>query len=430
MVITLAAACACGRNPDSNLQPAELVRMAQEKSVFVFTVVGEPKEIVAQRIDTHGPEDGAFETAVDVAASPSGAYIAVLDRTEQRVLLFDTLWNEIGRFGRKGEGPKEFKDPVAIEALPNALLIWDRALRRFTVADSRGSIISTAPQMVIGDSYHVIYREPMWGIYSPFSGNVDLARRFRRADHSTFMQEVEDNEWADTTAGHGRRTYLLRYSRDLRSVDTVAVAPAAQVNVRTAQSRLGAGRYYQNAPLFTSKLEWSSDSGVVAVVMPKSKSVDIYRDHAKVASIETRFERVAVDNTAKEAFLRWSFVRWLPYWPEESRKRNQRTGAMREYITNNLSIAEFAEASGPISNVFVNGNHVWIGGFHPNDNPDGSSLSWLVLDVVHWSVVGRIRVGDPGLTLRDIANCVAYMTGPDAEGLYRIYRYRLPQGYC
>jgi hypothetical protein len=85
-----------------------------------------------RRVDSIGSLDGdealSFGTIHDVAVHGSGG-LAVLDFANFEVRLFDSAGTPQGRFGRRGSGPMEFRNPVAIWTLDSGrVMVVDAVL--------------------------------------------------------------------------------------------------------------------------------------------------------------------------------------------------------------------------------------------------------------------------------------------------------------
>lgn len=78
---------------------------------------------------------------VDATRLPSGA-IAVVDRTVQSVMLFDSAGQLTAEYGRKGAGPGEFDAIGGIgQCQEDTLFVWDPGNSRMTVLDAGGRYV-------------------------------------------------------------------------------------------------------------------------------------------------------------------------------------------------------------------------------------------------------------------------------------------------
>lgn len=91
---------------------------------------------------TDSPSDPLVIPAV-LQGGPAGT-LYVLDPMSQRVHLFDAQGRHVRAFGRAGEGPGEFKQPMGLALAPDgALWVADAANLRYTVFDSSGAVRAT-----------------------------------------------------------------------------------------------------------------------------------------------------------------------------------------------------------------------------------------------------------------------------------------------
>jgi hypothetical protein len=97
---------------------------------------------LAMRID--GGEEG-FGHIVDVAPSPGGDTLYVLDGMSLSVFAFDSGGTRLFGFGGRGGGPGEFRRPTGLTLLPwsGEVAVWDVQTQRLTVHTSAGAVVRT-----------------------------------------------------------------------------------------------------------------------------------------------------------------------------------------------------------------------------------------------------------------------------------------------
>lgn len=72
------------------------------------------------------PDSGLTAVPWGVAADASAGRIYVLDWRGERVAVFDRTGAYMGEYGRRGEGPGEFRNPAALSVDPSGVLtVWD-----------------------------------------------------------------------------------------------------------------------------------------------------------------------------------------------------------------------------------------------------------------------------------------------------------------
>ncbi|MDE2873690.1 MAG: 6-bladed beta-propeller [Gemmatimonadota bacterium] len=79
--------------------------------------------------------DALFGLIVDVAVTPDGSRIYVLDSRATEVTIWTPKGNLIRRFGREGEGPGEFRNPGRFYLYDDSLVVreWRRGLTTFSL---------------------------------------------------------------------------------------------------------------------------------------------------------------------------------------------------------------------------------------------------------------------------------------------------------
>ena len=79
--------------------------------------------------------DALFGLIVDVALTPDGSRVYVLDYRAAEVTIWTTGGKLISRFGREGEGPGEFHDPGRFHLYDDSLVVreWRRGFTTFSL---------------------------------------------------------------------------------------------------------------------------------------------------------------------------------------------------------------------------------------------------------------------------------------------------------
>lgn len=85
-----------------------------------------------------GQPEYLFDGVEDARLLPDGT-IAVVNRNSQQVRVFDSDGQFVRAFGRRGDGPGELRDPIAIDLLgDDSLAVWDWSQGRVTVFPLEG----------------------------------------------------------------------------------------------------------------------------------------------------------------------------------------------------------------------------------------------------------------------------------------------------
>lgn len=90
-----------------------------------------------------GSDSLMLNDVTDAALLPDGRIVAV-NRGNREVLIFDSRGLLEARFGREGEGPGAFLDPIEVTLGPgDSISVWDWEIGRITVLDPRGTPVRT-----------------------------------------------------------------------------------------------------------------------------------------------------------------------------------------------------------------------------------------------------------------------------------------------
>lgn len=377
-----------------------------------------------------GGEQSDLADVADVAALSDGRF-AVVERLQKLVVVYSSDGQKLFSFGREGQGPGEFLDPVAIEALGDHWLVWDRGTGRFSLFSSQGDHLLTRRVADVGDALNIEHRGPPLGTYAPFRNNVDLASRLGVVTDSLFVHEVQDSGWGvDPSKLEQREMRLLLYDRDLQVVDTMFRTQADPVRMRVGRSRDGSevGYYFVGAPLFSSRVVWAVGGGSVAV-SNRADVVSVFETTGNVRSIIDWPERSnPVTMQDRVNFMEASLTRKYPHMTEHGRRRYGhpavRQRAARRAAENPAN--EFAETVPSITALLLKGATLWVSEFSSWDSPEGISLVWTRVSLQTRELASRIRVGERGGRLRAVERCRAYVARLDSDGFHWVFVYRLP----
>jgi len=129
-------------------------------------------------IQTKGTEIGyLYELRVDLNKD-----LIFLDRKGCQILIFDNNGNFLRRFGRKGEGPGEFKFPISITIDNNNIFVLDFSLKRISKFDKNKGFINS---FIISSAH-----EPAWSIKVNSEGFIFL-KGFKRKNY----KHLESGMW-------------------------------------------------------------------------------------------------------------------------------------------------------------------------------------------------------------------------------------------
>lgn len=109
-------------------------------------------------------ERATFGRIADVAATPRGDTVYVVDAMQRRVAAFAADGRFLFAAGGRGEGPGEYEEPVSATYLPwnGGVAVWDVALQRLTFLAPDGSTRDTRRPLPQGDLARLGRRLRAW----------------------------------------------------------------------------------------------------------------------------------------------------------------------------------------------------------------------------------------------------------------------------
>jgi hypothetical protein len=154
-------AAACGATPPAHEAESFTVRdsagLEIVESVRPRWAEGEGWRIAERPRLVIGVADGAAEYLLDNVAGAvrlSDGRIVIGDGTTSELRLYDADGRFVRRFGRRGQGPGEFRRLAHVQRLPGDTLVgWDSGLGAFAHFDTAGTLLRTArvdPAHVMG----------------------------------------------------------------------------------------------------------------------------------------------------------------------------------------------------------------------------------------------------------------------------------------
>lgn len=211
MVFAAAALSACGGGDATDAPAGD--RWAVDPSPVVEIGRGEG-------------EDALFR--VTAATRLPDGRIAVANAGTHQVKLFGPGGQHLASLGRRGGGPGEFQLPFWVGTHADSILVWDAALERLTVFDSRGTLARSTQFPPAGGSFPTVA-----GVFA--DGSLLLASG---ADPAAAAKQ-EGTAWrADT--------HLVRISPGGQIIDTLATVPSQERY--SYRSRDGMGQTVEDLP--------------------------------------------------------------------------------------------------------------------------------------------------------------------------------------
>ena len=393
----------------------------------------------------------------DVASLGAGRF-AVFDRMQKAILLFDSAGAPAGRLGREGGAPGEYHEPLALAAVGDHLVAWqDQPTSTFTVLGPDGVPRATGGASVAGDWGRPRHRMPYLDMRGGRDGPEDLTRRLAAVGDTAFAHLVQVDErqhegqeapfsWSSPPA------FLIRYGLDARVRDTLAVLAGAPTlrSEQDATARATGATLRQTMwtqPLFSGRPVWAAGNGWLALGHGDSSHVEV-RGLAGETLLRVRWPaaRSLVTDTARIEAAIWT----VAYRVLDTREawaffeRETRKGWAEGVASDAENYLSFAEQAPTITAAFGAGACLFLAGFAPRDWVDGTSLTWVAVNVESAEVEAVFRLAPPVLTLKgrhlrverrggavsEIDGRFAFVIARNDDGAFVVQRYPLPLLRC
>jgi hypothetical protein len=378
-----------------------------------------------------GIGDVEFHRVADVKSLGLGRF-AVLDRGDAEIVVLDTTGNPVRRFGRRGEGPGEYKDPVAIASLPDGVVVWQiGSVAALTRLDSMGAVIYTMALPADGDAHLIPFRNPKVFVDGYQMGPEDVTRRLRRFDDQSFVHEIRSAESAGS--GFSRApAHLIAYSTRVPVVlDTVSVLSGPETKLDPLKPSFLAPEFIE--PFYTPRAVWTSGDGWWAHSDGADTVIVVHRHgtaettlvtwpyvphavtaHDRVANVEHELAAQLLQDRTFEAD-----------WNRAARRTQRRR--LESYAED--KVPWFATVHREVSALYGAGQCLFVAGSDPAAYIDGTALTWFGINLLS-GVVMPIRLGNRPARVRDFDERFAYVTRFNADGRTRIELHRLPDLEC
>ena len=395
-----------------------------------------------------------FGYVVDVAVSRNSLF--VLDGLAREVRRFDENGNEIGRFGRAGEGPGEFQSPIAIAASDSAIVTWQYpSTQALAVWRQSGDLRVAAGAPVEGDWDSGQWKKPRF--LGPITvGPEDLSHRLRFADQTTIVHQVQPDEGVFRRDGQQYPyevppAYLVSYNLDLAVTDTLAVLSGARLEIIEETVPVpNTGRmeriHFAHEALYASRPVWAT--GERALLLSHGDSAGaIVRGADGNVELEIRWpeRRRPIEDSDKRDAAKWMLAHEVISATSsremfESYSRREIEEGIRVTAHEWTSFADFAPT---VTAAFVAGECAFLAGFSPRDNQHGVALTWIVINFRRGSLQGVVRfqpartlqlghggsIDRRGGAVRAFTTKQAYVLTVDGDGESYVERFTFPAEY-
>ena len=412
---------------------------SRDSSGIVILDIGESPNSLAARetgIRTLAPDlairtgkvPGSVVGAVTIIPSSDSSDIAVLDRPRREVRVYSSTGSMKHKWGVRRTPTPHVMLPIAMVSLDSQLVVWsDDTALTFASYSPSGQFLRSSRRPTAGDWRAFVYREP-YADYEPAvqQGVEDLSRRLATFGHSV-LHLLQRNERVAILSGEtydasSPAAYLLRYDATLELRDTLLELKGTPSFPLPMQMDGEAPRFAQ--PLFSSHPVWASGGAWLAHGHGQGAAVTTINEHGRPMLI-VRWRpsaRLIVDND-RLAAARWFLDYTSLYQPAfGQRVRSASRAARRAYIQTNLAVIVFADSVPEITAAYGTSGCLWLSGFSAQDYVDGTSLTWLAVNL-NTLAVNVIRLPRPGSRVRHVSGGAFFTSHWDSSGTEIIERY-------
>lgn len=400
----------------------------------------EPDLALGREQDPTG--DAWFGAVADVAAFEDGVF-AVFDRVRRQILMFDSTGAVTAVHGGEGEAPGEYRHPYALESVGDNLVALDGgAATALTVLRRDGRVRGTGQRLIGGDWNRPTFRSPHIDVEGTQRGTEDVTRRLAAYGDSTFLVFVQLSELED----YGRSfpappTYLIRYGLDAQVRDTLVELVGPPTTVR---DRINENIVLYQQKLFVSRPVFATGDGWLATGHGDSTKVTI-RSFGEDTLLVVRWpaRRRAPADGDKAAAARWILGIRAANSPtsRQMMEEDSRRGRQEGLRITAFEHTPFADSVPYLTAAYGLGACLFLSGLSSEDWPEGTGLTWLVIDVGRKEVEGvlafsprpegePLAFGPQGAAMRDFTVRHAYTMTRDGDGLFYVHRYALPSLRC
>jgi len=409
--------------------PAALTSAVADSAGISIITLGRPLADVAQGRAGAANDSATLLFELDSLEHPvavafrSTGEVAVVDRAEFNLSVFDSTGNLSRVLGRHGDGPGEFRIPAGVAAVGGDLVVlqsWPgNMLERFSVGAPPDAVTPQLP----GDWNGWMWQRPDIGLeYRSQSAPELWSRRLRAFDDSSFVVYLGP---IDSDTSSGARAHLLRFGRDLRLRDTVATLPADRRERRPNPDGRGLPELFK--PVWGEHTVWTSGNGALALARSDAATVEIRGAEGKLTQI-IRWTplRAPVTPDDRHALGEYLSRVTLSVSPSAVAMKAKMSDAEIEAMMDQVMASYQLTLTRPeLTALFLADRCLWMAGFDVHDDADGTAHEWLVLDLDHPNVAPRVvTIGGP--TERVVAiergKAATILLKEDGSRQVRVYR--------
>jgi len=429
---------------EAEVRDSANVRIMKLSHTLTQVASGEVSSLRLQEDLRLGEGEIWFGAVADIAALPGGRF-AVFDRMEKHIDVFDSQGRRTARYGREGEGPGEYRLPWALASVGEALVAWQAAIASaFTVLGADGRVLATGPRSAKGDWARPAYRFPMLDLEGTQRGPEDVTRRLAPYGDSAFVVQLQVDEQMQIDPRApvdfpSPPVYLIRYGMDARIRDTIAVLTGPPTLF--AKHVPNVLPFYEQ-PLFSGRPVWATGSDWIATGHGDSAQVVVQKFSGDTTVIiRWPDRRREVSDAEKIDAAKWRIAvrvlnsSYTRKYFERASADNREWGVREEAFR----LIRFAQSAPTLTAAYGVADCLFLSGYAPSDWGDGTSLTWVAVNVERASLEAVIRIPPPrdtlvlgrrGAAVRAFDERFVYSSHRNGDGVFIIQRYRLPTIDC
>jgi hypothetical protein len=401
---------------------AVIISLSASPSAVAQAQAGTPL-MLALAVD---PQVGDWGSLEDVASFSDGTLLA-LDGLAQTVYVIDSAGQEVRRFGRRGGGPGEFEGAVGVATLGDSRVLVIQARRKstFSLFSRAGTSIRTESAPVNGDWITMAMRKPTYPYHPP---PEDLTRRLITVGPATFAFILQPDELSDSVlSAHVPPAAALLFDTTFALVDTLVRGHGTPLVPMPAIRSDQMPELWE--PLFSARLMLAAGDGWYAWSGGADPSVTVRT--ADNTTLAVRWPASARRITDEDRFraAEWAGEYTLRQSADARRNAARMSREQREEAYERLAgHLPFADRTPELAALYGAGRCLWLSGFDLADDPLGTALSLIALDVRGDSVLGVVRMPRLDSRIRHVDRRRIYTSYFDEDGVERVEVYHIPFG--
>lgn len=369
------------------------------------------------RVSGKGP--AAFGYVADVAATPDGGF-AVLDRSRRQVLLF----RRDGAFAAVALdsilGKKLLRSPIALEAIKAGLVLFDPVNPiPFLLLPFGGSSAVAGDSARNSDWNSFLLQEPLAFLEQRVAeGPDDYTRRLRRLGDDSVVVEERGPATSPDSAG---QIHLSVYDRHMREVGSLTALHLSRYTDHHGATTSG-------FDVYGPRRLWASGNGWFATADAATSSV-VVSGRGWTRQITWPSLGQAIESRDRIRAAEWlAFYTIRENRAARLRAAEMSAGERRDALSIFAGRLSFAARAPELMAMYGAGDCLWLSGWAPKDSRDGTSQTWIGLNVRAPFAATVVRLPRPDVRVRDITVDRIYAAYTDSLGVSYAEVYSISRG--